>query len=110
MKSRCKRWFTHQQAKHLWRKELIFEHRQLSESEATLPVQAARSSQQVPPLPAQRGILYPRTVHSHCLVTGVSTGDALCLLLLLLDILITLQASLHKSPVLLLLIYTTAPT
>ena len=33
-----------------------------------------------------------------------------CLLLLLLDILITLKASLHKGPVLLLLIYTTAPT
>ena len=37
----------------------------------------------------------PGTVHNHCLATGVSTGDALCLLLLLLDILITLQASIH---------------
>jgi len=31
---------------------------------------------------------------SYCLVTGVGTGDAICLLLLL-DILITLQASRH---------------
>ena len=30
-----------------------FEHRELSESEATLPPQGTRTSQQVPPLPAQ---------------------------------------------------------
>ena len=72
-----------------------FKHRELSEFEATLPVQGAESFQQIPPLLVQRGILYARTVHSHCLITGVSTGDALCLLLLLSDILITLKASLH---------------
>ena len=64
-----------------------FEHRELSESEATLPLQGTGSSQQVPPGPG--------TVHGRCLVPGVSAGDALCLLLLLLDILVTLQAPLH---------------
>ena len=72
----------YQQAKHLWRKELIFEHRELSESEAILPVQETGSSQQVPPFPAQRGFLFFRTVQSHCLVIGISTGNAICLLLL----------------------------
>ena len=66
-----------------------FLNRDLSESEAV------GSSQQAPPLPAERGILCPRTVHSHCLVPGVITGDAPCLFLLLLDILVTLQAPLH---------------
>ena len=36
-------------------------------------------------------------MHSHCLVTGVSTGDALCLLLLLLDTLVTLQTSYTRA-------------
>ena len=49
-----------------------FKHRELSESEATLPIQEAESFQQIPPLPVQRGILYPRTVHSHRLVTGLA--------------------------------------
>ena len=43
--------------KHLWGKESIFKHRELSESEATLPAQGTGTSQQVPPLPAQKGIV-----------------------------------------------------
>ena len=38
-------------------KESIFKHRELSESEATLPAQGIGTSQHVPPLLAQRGIL-----------------------------------------------------
>ena len=62
-----------------------FLNRELSESEATLPVQAAGSSQQAPPLPAQRGLLCPWSQRRRCTL----------MLLLLLDILVTLQAPLH---------------
>ena len=42
--------------RHLWWKESSFKHRELSESEATLPVQGTGTSQQILPLPDQRGI------------------------------------------------------
>ena len=74
--------------------KLIFEHRELSESEATLPVQAAGSSQQAPFLQAQRGLLCPRTAQP---LPGPWSQRRRCtlMLLLLLDILVTLQAPLH---------------
>ena len=71
-----------------------FLNRELSESEATLPVQAAGSSQQAPPLLAQRGLLCPRTAQP---LPGPWSQHRRCtlMLLLLLDILVTLQAPLH---------------
>ena len=57
--------------KHLWRKESIFKHRDISESEA----QRTGTSQQVPPLQAQRGTLVTPGLCT-VLVIPVSTADA----------------------------------
>lgn len=64
-----------------------------------LPTQGTETSQHVHSLPAQRGILF-----TPGLVSGVSIGDEICLLLLLSDNLIVLQSLLDKSPVPLVLI------
>ena len=56
------------------------------------------SASSYPPSP-ERNPIHPRTVHTCYLFIWVSSGDAICLFLLLLDILTALQSSLHiKSP------------
>lgn len=78
-----------QRAKHLRRNRIHSKQREPGEADATPPAQGARSFLPVP----ERNPVHPRTACSHYPVARVGRGDETCLLLLLFDILVTLQLS-----------------